>query len=50
MPESVSPLIGATVLAKLKTAKIDAAFSTALSSGRRDGTGGLSPRTVHHMR
>ena len=25
------------------------AYAKALKSGRRDGTGGLSPRTVHHM-
>ena len=48
--KSIAPIIGDLVLAKLKTDKIDAAFSTALQSGRRDGNGGLSPRSVHHMR
>lgn len=48
--KSIAPLLGNVVLAKLKTDKIDAAFSKALTEGRRDGKGGLSPRTVHHMR
>jgi integrase len=48
--KSIAPLIGDVTLARLKTDKIDAAFSKALQSGRRDGTGGLSPHTVHHMR
>ncbi|WP_144223640.1 tyrosine-type recombinase/integrase [Mesorhizobium amorphae] len=50
LQKGVAPLLGDVVLAKLKTDKIDAAFSKALTSGRRDGAGGLSPRTVHHMR
>ena len=37
------------MLIKLKPATISAAYKTALESGRRDGTGGLSSRTVHHM-
>ena len=48
--KSIAPKIGDITLAKLKTERIDRAFSEALTSGRRDGTGGLSPRTVHHMR
>lgn len=48
--KGVAPLLGDVTLAKLKTDRIDAAFSKALSEGRRDGQGGLSPRTVHHMR
>ncbi|MDX0759994.1 tyrosine-type recombinase/integrase [Sinorhizobium medicae] len=48
--KSIGPLLGDVVLAKLKTDKIDAALAKALSEGRRDGKGGLSPRTVHHMR
>lgn len=48
--KSLVPMIGPTTLAKLKTDKIDAAFSKALQEGRRDGQGGLAPRTVHHMR
>jgi len=50
LQKGVAPLIGDVTLAKLKTDRIDAAFSKALSTGRRDGKGGLSPRTVHHMR
>jgi integrase len=48
--KSIAPQIGDVTLAKLKTDRIDAAFSQALQTGRRDGKGGLSPRTVHHMR
>ena len=29
--------------------QISAAYTKALAEGRRDGKGGLSPRTVHHM-
>lgn len=47
---NLEPLIGSVVLSKLKTNRIDAAFAQALKTGRRDGKGGLSPRTVHHMR
>jgi len=49
MRKNVVPLIGAVVLTKLKPAVISEAYARALESGRRDGTGGLSPRTVHHM-
>ena len=48
--KNLAPLIGDVVLAKLKTDKIDAAFAKALTQGRRQKAGGLSPRTVHHMR
>ncbi|PAQ09720.1 site-specific integrase [Mesorhizobium temperatum] len=48
--KNIVPLMGDVVLAKLKTDRIDAAFTKALRSGRSDGTGGLSPHTVHHMR
>ncbi|MDH6235165.1 integrase [Mesorhizobium soli] len=48
--KSIAPLIGEVILSKLKTDRIDGAFSKALTEGRRDGKGGLSPRTVHHMR
>lgn len=48
--KSIAPLIGDVTLAKLKTDRIDQALSKALTQGRRDGKGGLSPRTVHHMR
>ncbi|WP_062225700.1 tyrosine-type recombinase/integrase [Aureimonas frigidaquae] len=48
--KNIVPLIGSTTLAKLKTGEIDAAWTKALATGRRDGKGGLAPRTVHHMR
>jgi integrase len=47
--QNLIPAIGAVRLNKLKPVQISAAYSTALTSGRRDGTGGLSPRTVGHM-
>ncbi|HEV7417193.1 MAG TPA: site-specific integrase, partial [Tianweitania sediminis] len=48
--KTIAPQIGALVLSKLKTDRIDAAFTAMLMAGRRDATGGLSPRTVHHAR
>src|SRR5262249_13159848 len=50
LQKGIAPLLGDVTLAKLKTDRIDTAFSKALTEGRRDGNGGLSPRTVHHMR
>jgi integrase len=47
--KNIVPLTGAVVLSKLKPAQISEAYSKALSEGRRDGTGGLSPLTVLHM-
>jgi integrase len=47
--KSIAPLIGNVVLTKLQPATISAAYSKALAEGRRDGKGGLSPRTVGHM-
>ena len=47
--KNVVPLIGAVVLTKLKPVVISEAYAKALENGRRDGTGGLSPRTVGHM-
>jgi integrase len=47
--KNIAPLLGATPLSKLTTMDISAAYTTALTSGRRRGKGGLSPRTVHHM-
>lgn len=47
--KNIVPLLGGVILTKLKPAQISDAWSTALESGRRDGAGGLSPRTVHHM-
>jgi integrase len=48
--KNIAPLIGDVLLSKLKTERIDRAWTQALQSGRMDGKGGLSPRTVHHMR
>jgi integrase len=47
--KNIVPLLGSTVLTKLKPAAISSAYFKALTEGRRDGTGGLSPRTVTHM-
>lgn len=43
------PLLGRQTLPKLVPATISAAYAKALATGRRDGQGGLSPRTVTHM-
>jgi integrase len=48
--KNVAPILGPVTLNKLTAAKIDAAWGKLLESGRRDGKGGLSPRTVHHCR
>lgn len=48
--KTIVPLIGDVIISKLKAERIDGAMAKALQSGRRDGNGGLSPRTVHHMR
>jgi integrase len=47
--KNVVPLLGAVHLTKLKPAMISGAYTKALTTGRRDGRGGLSPRTVTHM-
>lgn len=47
--KNIAPLLGAVHLTKLKPAQISAGYAKALSTGRRDGSGGLSPRTVTHM-
>ena len=47
--KNLVPLLGQVTLTKLRPDEIAAAYSRALKSGRRDGSGGLSPRTVHHM-
>ena len=47
--QNIIPALGAVHLAKLKPAQISAAYSGALTNGRRDGAGGLAPRTVGHM-
>lgn len=47
--KNIIPLLGSVMLKKLDGLQIADAFRKALESGRRDGKGGLSPRTVHHM-
>ena len=47
--KNIVQLLGAVLLPKLKPAQISEAYAEALASGRRKGTGGLSPRTVRHM-
>lgn len=46
--KNIGALIGGIPLTKLTPMAISTAYSTALTSGRRNGSGGLSPRTVHH--
>ncbi|EUB95593.1 integrase family protein [Rhizobium sp. CF080] len=48
--KNVAPILGSITLNKLTAAKIDGAWGKLLESGRRDGKGGLSPRTVGHCR
>jgi len=48
--KGIAPLLGEVTLAKLKTDRIDAAFSKALSEPRSGKTAPLAPRTVHHYR
>lgn len=47
--KNIAPLIGGKLLSKLQPIDISRAYAAALESGRRDGKGGLSARTVHHM-
>jgi integrase len=47
--KNLAPLLGGLTLTKLQPAHISAAYAKALTSGRRDGSGGLSARTVVHM-
>jgi hypothetical protein len=46
--KNLVPLLGAVALTKLRPEQISQAYAQALASGRRDGTGGLSARTVTH--
>lgn len=48
--KNVAPILGSVTLNKLTAAKVDAAWTRLLESGRRDGKGGLAPRTVGHCR
>jgi integrase len=47
--KNIAPLLGGVALTKLTPAHISGAYAKALTSGRRTGRGGLSPRTVTHM-
>ncbi len=47
--QNLIPAIGAVRLNKLKPVQISEAYAAALVSGRRNGKGGLKPRTVNHM-
>jgi integrase len=47
--KNIAPLLGSVFLTKLRPAQISAAYSKALTEGRRNGAGGLSPQTVTHM-
>jgi integrase len=47
--KNLAPLLGGLALTKLQPAQISQSYAKALASGRRDGTGGLSTRTVTHM-
>jgi integrase len=45
----VAPLLGHVPLPNLRAVQISAAYSKALAEGRRNGKGGLAPRTVVHI-
>jgi integrase len=47
--KNIVPLLGKVVLSKLQPHRISQAYTKALESGRCDGKGGLSKRTVGHM-
>ena len=47
--KNLAPLLGGIIITKLQPMQISNAYAKALANGRRDGTGGLSPRTVHHI-
>ena len=47
--KNIMPLLGGVMLSRLQPAMISRAYSLALAGGRCDRTGGLAPRTVHHM-
>src|SRR5438132_7057479 len=48
--KNLVPLLGGLALTKLRPEQVSQAYATALTSGRRDGSGGLSARTVTHLR
>src|SRR5260370_12224836 len=47
--KNIVPLLGQVPITKLTPLQVSEAYTKALASGRRDGKGGLSPRTVHHF-
>jgi len=47
--KNINPLLGAVILTKLRPMQISDAYAKALSTGRRDGRGGLAPSTVRYM-
>lgn len=47
--KNIVPLIGSIHLTKLRPMQISDAYTKALTSGRRDGKGGLAPTTVIYM-
>jgi integrase-like protein len=47
--KNLNPLLGAVVLTKLRPMQISAAYAKALSGGRRNSRGGLSPSTVRYL-
>jgi integrase len=47
--KNINPLLGAVFLTKLRPMQISDAYAKALSTGRRDGRGGLAPSTVRYM-
>ena len=46
----IAPHIGAKLMQKLKAADIEAWHTTLRTSGRKDGKGGVSTRTIKHAR
>jgi Phage integrase, N-terminal SAM-like domain len=47
--KNLVPLLGGLALTKLRPEQISQAYAKALANGRRDGSGGLSARSVTHM-
>jgi integrase len=47
--KNITPMLGAIIVGKLKPMQISDAYARALVSGRRDGKGGLSARSVGHI-
>jgi integrase len=47
--KNLVPLLGPMALLKLQPTTVSQAYAKALASGRRDGRGGLSPRSVTYM-